>query len=202
MAKRLVGIYGGTFSPPHLGHISSAESFKKFVMLDELLIMPSFLPPHKEIDDGATTQHRLEMCRLAFSDIEGVTVSEHEILRGGKSYTAITLTELSSDDVELYFLCGTDMLLTLDTWYEFKTIFRLATICYVRRESDRELTSLIEKRVEEYRQKYGARVIAVPNEVVEISSSELRSLIKCGSPTGEYLLPTVSSYIKERGLYR
>ena len=201
MTKKKLGIYGGTFSPPHIGHIRAAESFVKEISPDELWIIPDFLPPHKQIDNDATAEDRLNMCRLAFSHVENATVSDIEIKRGGKSYTAITLTELTSPERDLYFLCGTDMLLTLDTWYDFKTIFRLATICYVRRESDALLTERIDERVKEYKEKYGARIIPVKADVIEISSSEMRAKIKNGEPLSDYLTPEVVAYIKEKGLY-
>ena len=111
--KRRVGIYGGTFNPPHNGHVGAAEAFCRGALLDELIIMPDFLPPHKEIDKAVSADERLKMCELAFSHIEKARVSDMEIRRGGRSYTSVTLEELSSPDVDLYFLCGTDMILTI-----------------------------------------------------------------------------------------
>ena len=141
-----IGIYGGTFSPPHIGHIGAAKSFGREVELDEILIMPDFLPPHKQFDFEATENDRLEMCRRAFCGIDKVTVSDLEIKRGGTSYTSVTLEELSAPNRELYFLCGTDMFLTLDKWRRPEVIFKLATICCIRRESSLENDLLIESR--------------------------------------------------------
>ena len=126
MKKKRVGVYGGTFSPPHIAHVRVAKAFSDALSLDKLLIIPAFLPPHKQVDKNISANTRLEMCRLAFSDIENAEVSDIEIARGGKSYTAITLESLSSDDVELFLLCGTDMFLTLDSWYSPKKIFERA----------------------------------------------------------------------------
>ena len=201
MAKRL-GIYGGTFNPPHLGHVGAAQSFVRHAGLDELLIIPAALPPHKNFDGGASTEDRLKMARLAFSGVDRATVSDLEIKRGGKSYTAITLSQLSAPDRELFFLCGTDMLLTLDTWYDFRTVFKLATICYVRRECDAEITRKIEERISEYKEKYGARIIVIPTDVIDVSSTELRLAIKSGVGAERYLSPAVYAYVLERGLYR
>ena len=202
MAKRKIGIYGGTFSPPHIGHVGAAESFSRTVNPDELLIMPDFLPPHKEICGKVTAADRLEMSRLAFGHIKNAVISDMEIKRGGRSYTSVTLEELSKDDRELYFLCGTDMFLTLGTWYRPEVIFKLATICYVRREADEENSRLIEERTREYRERFAANIIPIDSSVREVSSSELREYLENNSDKAEELLsPAVYSYIKKRGLY-
>ena len=202
-SKKKLGIYGGTFSPPHKGHVGAAEAFASAISLDKLLIIPDFLPPHKQIDGEADVSDRMEMCRLAFSHVNGAEISELEIKRGGKSYTALTLAELSSDEHDLYFLCGTDMFLTLDEWYMPEEIFRLATICYVRRESDKNESNTIKVRTKEYVEKFNARIIPISASVKEISSSEIRRAIKMGDARISELLPkAVFDYIKDRRLYK
>ena len=202
-SKTRLGVYGGTFSPPHLGHVGAAKSFYGAVPLDKLLIIPDFLPPHKQIDGEISADDRIEMCKLAFADVKGAEVSDIEIKRGGKSYTALTLAELSSDENELYFLCGTDMFLTLGEWYKPEEIFKLATICFVRRENDKENDLEIQRRTEEYINRFSARIIQISAPVTEISSSELRLAIKEDDERLVELLPSsVLKYIKERGLYR
>lgn len=201
--KKKIGIYGGTFSPPHIGHVSAAESFSRSIALDELLIMPDFLPPHKQIDGLVSEYDRLEMCKRAFGHIDNAKVSDFEIKKGGRSYTAVTLEQFSSDDSELYFLCGTDMFLTLDEWYRPETIFDLATICYIRRERDLENDELIIRKSREYIKKFSAKIIPVSSSVVEVSSTELReALSKNLSLAKEMLSPNVYNYIIEKGLYR
>lgn len=202
-SKTRLGIYGGTFSPPHLGHLGAAKSFYDAVPLDKLLIIPDFLPPHKQIDGEISADDRIEMCKLAFADVKGAEVSDIEIKRGGKSYTALTLAELSSDENELYFLCGTDMFLTLGEWYKPEEIFKLATICFVRRENDKENDLEIQRRTAEYINRFSARIIQISAPVTEISSSELRLAIKEDDERLVELLPSsVLKYIKERGLYK
>ena len=195
-----VGIYGGTFSPPHLGHVGALNAFIKEVALDEVLLIPDYLPPHKNIDGEATIEHRLDMCRLAFGNIPSCEISELEIKRGGRSYTSVTLEELSSPERELYFLMGTDMFLTLDEWYRPELICRLATICLVRRECelDREITLAEEKYIKDY----SAKIIHIKSPVREISSSEIRRAIKSGDDTSELLSPEVSEYIRNKRLYQ
>ena len=139
------------------------------------------------------------MCRLAFSQLEIAEVSDVEIKRGGTSYTYITLQELSSDDIELFMLCGTDMLLSLDRWKNPDIIFDLAAICYVRRENQDYNTEQIENKCQEYTSRYNARIYPISNAVVEISSTEIRNSDNAKSA----MLPdAVHNYIIEKGLYK
>jgi nicotinate-nucleotide adenylyltransferase len=197
-----IGIFGGTFNPPHIGHVRAAESFRRALALDELLIIPDFLPPHKSLSGNASAEDRLNMCRLAFSHIDGAVISDMEIKRGGKSYTALTLNELSSPGCELYFLCGTDMFLTLEEWYHPEEIFRLANICVVRRESDESITEAIEEHRKLYVEKYGAKIILIDSETLEISSTDLRNELKNSNSANKYLSKNVNNYILEKGLYK
>ena len=198
-----LGIFGGTFSPPHIGHVRALSSFASALSLDKILVIPTFVPPHKEYNEQVSADDRLEMARLAFSDIPSVEISDLEIKRGGKSYTYLTLEQLSGDDVEIYFLCGTDMLLSLDRWMNFRRVFSLCRICYVRREDDVSLTSCISKKTAEYTAKYEAEIIEIPANAIEISSTELREGIKSGDADVLKNIPeSVLSYINERGLYQ
>ena len=201
MAELRLGIYGGTFNPPHLGHVAAARSFVSGVSLDKLLIMPTFLSPHKIADNMASAEDRIEMCRLAFADVENTAVSDYEVQKGGKSYTYSTLEDFSDIDVELYFLCGTDMLLTLDNWRHPEIIFKLATICFVRREDDEYNNVLIEKKVKLYQEMFSARIITLEHNAYPISSTEVREMILNGSATDAFLSPRVKDYIVEKGLY-
>ena len=195
-----LGIYGGTFSPPHRGHTEAAKAFAEQMNLDKLLIIPTFLPPHKDFVEEAGEISRLDMCRLAFSSIPVAEVSDIEIVRGGKSYTYMTLEHFANENTELFFLCGTDMILTFDEWRRYEYIFSLATICYARRERDKAITEKIEEKTRQY-QELGAKIIAINHETVEISSSLIRSDIKNGRDT-PYLDTKVREYIEKRGLYR
>ena len=200
--KKKIGIYGGTFNPPHIAHVRACEAFYNAIKPDELLVIPDFFPPHKELDSGATTEQRLEMTSLAFQTLPVAQVSDLEIKRGGKSYTAVTLSELKREDNELYFLCGTDMFLTLESWYRPDIIFSLANICYVRRENDSENDIKLELLADTYVKKYGARIIPITIEVTELSSSELREKIRNGEEISQYLPLNVNEYIQSRGIYK
>lgn len=200
--KRRVGIYGGTFSPPHLGHIHAATAFLEQGSLEELLIIPTFVTPLKTREESTSPEDRLAMCRLAFSFSPRVCVSDLEICRGGKSYTAETLQALMKENTQLVFLCGTDMFLTMDTWYQPETIFRLAQIACMRRENDRCSDEMLLKKTKEYERKYGADVFFIDAKPKEMSSSEIRFRLRNGQDTDLYLSADVREYIKARGLYR
>lgn len=203
MNKKRIGIFGGTFSPPHSGHVSAAEQFARALNLDELLIIPDYLPPHKQIDGEVSAQERVEMCEIAFMHIQNASVSRIEIDRGGRSYTSVTLEDLSSPSADLYFLCGTDMFVTLDEWYRPETIFRLATICLIRRENEPNVDNLIKVKKKQYEKRFGARIVLIDAKVTEVSSSNLRFALRVGDAESLRLIPTsVYEYIKRKGLYQ
>lgn len=203
MNKRMrIGVYGGTFSPPHLGHIEAAKVFSRQMKLDELYIIPAHIPPHKALSDEVSGELRAKMCRIAFEGVENSSVSTLEIERGGTSYTYLTLESLYAEDKEIFFLCGTDMFLTLDQWRCPERIFELASICFVRREDDAENDAVIEQKTKLYTERYGARIHQITKDVLEISSTELRDRIHKGIDCSEFLPEGVLKFIEDWGLYR
>ena len=199
--KKRIGIYGGTFSPPHIGHVAAAKAFLEALSLDSLLIIPALIPPHKKVAYRDDPHARLEMCRLAFGDLSNTEVSELEILRGGKSYTSDTLRALSGDDRELFLLCGTDMILTLDEWHEPHTIFSLSTPVCIRRENDKVTGKDLSEAIERYKNEYGVTVPMIDAPAIEVSSSEIRERISTGLTTDGLVPEKVWNYIKEHRLY-
>ncbi|MBQ9773162.1 MAG: nicotinate (nicotinamide) nucleotide adenylyltransferase [Clostridia bacterium] len=196
-----IGIYGGTFSPPHNGHIAAARAFMEQMWLDFLYVIPTFCPPHKEMEIAVDASHRMEMCRRAFSSMEGVYVSDMEILRGGRSYTVETLRELSGEDKRLFFLCGTDMMLTLDQWREPEEIFRLCYPVYVRREADHALDGQIVQKIKAYQERYGKVVRRIVTEPIELSSAQVRECLRNGQSVSRMIPASVESYIHDNHLY-
>jgi len=199
---RRVGIYGGTFSPPHIGHVEAARAFMKQMRLDYLYVIPTAVPPHKQGEDIIDPFHRLAMCDLAFSGIDGVIVSDLELRRGGVSYTVDTLRELTAPDTRLFLFCGTDMFLTLDQWYCAEEIFKLCYPIYIRRENDPFITNKILKKIGEYTEKYNAIVRRVVTEPIEISSSLVRKTIREGGDISGMVDPKVAMYIDDHCLFR
>ena len=197
-----IGIYGGTFAPPHVGHVAAARAFMTQMKLDILYVIPAGIPPHKQVAADDDPRHRLRMCELAFADVEGVIVSDCELRRCGKSYTVDTLREFYSPEHRLFLLCGTDMMLTLDTWREPEEIFRLCYPIYIRREEDRELDAKIIAKIGEYQNRFGAIVRRVVMPPIVLSSTEVRNAVKNGERFDGMVVPAVAAYIREHGLYR
>lgn len=203
-----IGIFGGTFDPVHNGHVRAASEFLKQAALDRLYIIPDRIPPHKSIGAGDDPAMRLAMTRLAFSaspEFSGrAVVSDMEIKSEGKSYTYLTLRRFADMGFsDLYLYCGTDMLLTFDEWYHFADILSMCTLAYAARERQTgEIASQVAKKKKLLTDRYGARILDISLDPVEISSSEIRQMISMGGDASSYLPPSVYEYIKEKNLYR
>lgn len=207
MKKERLGIYGGTFSPIHNGHVKAALAFLDTLCLDKLLVIPADIPPHKPQVAGATTADRLKMTHLAFEDTDAyksgrLEVCDYEIQRGGKSYTVYTLEHFTAPERELYLLVGTDAFLKLDEWFCAQRIMELANIVLMRREKDDGNTGILLSRADEYREKFSARVYTLGDEPIVVSSSEIRAYIYDGKPCPTEVSPKVREYIKNNGLYK
>lgn len=196
-----VGIYGGTFAPIHNGHVAAAKAFMEQMKLDYLFIIPTYMPPHKQVDFSDDPLYRLRMCELAFENTDGVVISDMEIKRGGVSYTYDTLKELSRPNTRLFFMCGTDMVLTFDTWYRFEEIFKLCYPVYVRRENDPILTKRIVDKITEYYSKYGVMFRRIVTEPIEISSTQIRKRVAEGKDISSLVPEGVAEFIRQNGLY-
>ncbi len=200
--KKKIGIFGGSFSPPHRGHLGAARAFLNEIGLDSLYVIPAGIPPHKTLKGDATSDQRVEMCLLTFGDLPATEILTLEIDRGGKSYTADTLRALSSSERELYLLVGTDMFLTLDSWYQPEEIFALATVVLMRREGDADLFEQISEKKKQYEEKYGARLLFLNAPFLEISSEFVRKRIENEEEIAAHVVPRVEEYIKQWQLYK
>ena len=196
-----VGIYGGTFAPIHNGHIASAKAFMEQMKLDYMFIIPAGIPPHKQVDHSDDPLYRLRMCELAFEGIDGVIISDCEIKRGGKSFTYDTLKEFSRPDTRLFLMCGTDMVLTFDTWYKFEEIFKLCYPVYVRRENDAILTKRVVDKITEYYEKYGVMFRRIVTDPIEMSSTQIRKRIAAGQSISGMVPQKVEQFIIDNRLY-
>lgn len=199
-----IGIFGGTFDPPHLGHISVCKAFLNTIELDALYVMPAYIPPHKTVISGVNADKRFKMSEIAFSNLsDKIIVSDIEFKREGKSYTAHTLKYFKENfkNIEIYFLCGTDMILTMDMWYCPEYIFENAKIVYARRENDSDITQSIDLKCKIYKEKYNAEIIYLTTDVKEMSSSEIRKAISCGNDLSKYLSKEIIDFIKENKMY-
>ena len=193
-------MYGGSFNPIHNAHINIAQSFIKKLKLDKLLFIPTAVPPHKSAAEMAEPEHRMEMCRIASRNIKKAEVSDIEIVRQGKSYTADTLKELSElyPDSELYLITGADMFMTLLEWHKPEEIFRLATICTVARDEN-DITELCEMQ-EKYRAR-GANTIVLDIKKSDISSTQIRQNVFKDKSISKLVDEEVERYIYANYLY-
>ena len=197
-----VGIYGGTFAPVHNAHVATAKLFMEQMRLDYLFVIPSAIPPHKEIDPLDDPMHRLNMCKLAFEGMEGVYVSDMEIERGGKSYTIDTLKELAAPGRRLLLLCGTDMVLSFDTWYKYREILELCYPVYMRREKDAMLDGMIVNKLTKYYNESGKMFRKLVGDPIELNSTEIREAVRAGKNISQMVPRKVEKYIVDNGLYR
>ena len=195
-----IGIFGGTFSPVHNGHVAMLESFASEPYIDKILVVPNFIPPHKKEESSVRVADRIKMLELAIQGIDKAEVSTIEIERGNISYTVDTLRELAGED-ELCLLLGGDMFLSLEFWREPYEIMKLANIVVGRREND----FVTGEKIKEYKayleKKFGARVFETLFPPVVLSSSEIRERLAQGENIDSLVPTDVAKYIKENGLY-
>ncbi len=196
-----VGIFGGTFAPIHNGHVRAAKAFMEQMKLDYLMVIPAYLPPHKQIDASDDPLYRLRMCELAFEGVDGVVISDCEIARGGKSYTYDTLAALTRPDTRLFLLCGTDMVLTFDKWYRFEDILKMCYPVYIRREDDALLGNRVVAKITEYYEKYGVMFRKIVTPALTLSSTEIREKVRNGEDISALVPGNVEKFIKENKLY-
>ena len=199
-----IGIYGGTFDPPHWGHITAARAAMEQLKLDRLVLIPDRVPPHKALPEGsASPEQRLEMAALATAELGRRTeVSDRELRRSGPSYTSDTLAALREEYPEdtLWLLMGSDMFLSLQTWHAPEEIMALARIAPFSREAAEESAAFAAQKARLERE-YGAQICIVQNpEVRELSSTEVRVALAAGRGS-DLLPPAVYGYVLREHLY-
>lgn len=198
-----IGIYGGAFNPIHNGHLHIVRDFIRVLGLDFVLLIPTGISPHKAAAAlSASAEDRLAMCHLACEGLGKIRVSDCEIRRAGKSYTADTITELKKQypDDELFLLMGEDMFLTVEHWYRPETIFFLATVC----ATPRSLHGMgkLQAKKDEYQARYGARCLLEDIPYLPVSSTQVREYVKAGKDIAPLVPEAVADYIQTQGLYR
>ena len=196
-----IGIYGGTFNPLHVGHMQAAKQAVTALGLSKLLMIPDRIAPHKEIPAGSPTpEQRLAMLRLAAADCAQIEISDIELRREGPSYTYVTVQQLKAQypDAELVLLMGTDMFLSFHSWKHPEIILENASLGVFYRGAKGERAAIEERKSE--MEAAGAKIELVENDVVNISSTQMRRLLafRCA---GELLPEGVLDYIREHHLY-
>jgi len=195
-----VGILGGTFNPPHLGHLVCAQEAYIRLTLDRVMLIPAHIPPHKAIEDEPGAEHRLELCRLAVQGDARFSVSDIETTRKGASYTVDTLEELRSraPDNELFLIVGGDIAAGLPEWHQPERVLSLATLAVAARRGTS--ASAIEDALATLSGGERTRFFEMPT--IGLSSTMIRDRVQAAQPI-KYLVPdAVADYIDRHGLYR
>lgn len=213
-----IGLLGGTFNPIHEGHIRAAREVRRAFDMDRVLLVPSFIPPHKGSGDVAAPEHRLLMAREAVRDFPGIEVSPVEIEAGGRSYSVRTLEIVRRlhPGAEIYFILGIDAFLEIETWMEYRRLLESCRMIVISRPGFR-LEDAWNVLGEDFRPRIcrwrgpGAlgrdeakryTIFLLEMEALDVSSSEIRERLRSGRPVSGLLSPAVAEYIKENGLYR
>ena len=197
MAK--IAIYGGTFNPVHIGHTNLLDNFMNKLDFDKVIVIPTNIPPHKEVHITADSQTRIEMCKVAFC-CDKVVVSDIELKRDAKSYSYDTVCALkeSYPNDDLFFLMGSDMFLYLEKWYRYDDLKKLVTFCAAsRNQEDRRLLEQHAARLEEN----GAKTVVVDIDVIDISSAQIREKLMFGESCDHLLPEGVEKIVREKNLY-
>lgn len=201
-----IGIIGGTFDPPHFGHLVPVESAVKEVELDVVHYMPAYIPPHKASNQLTNPYHRTAMLALAIQHYPKYRVFPYELEKGKVSFTVSTIGEikrqLAPEDL-LYFIIGTDSFLEIDTWYEYENLIQLCNFIIINRGTGE--TELIEKL------KYLEKTLHlnlkqtfhfVSNSIFPISSTEIRAAAAEGKSLKGLVPDEVAHYIQRHALYQ
>lgn len=196
-----IGIYGGTFNPPHIGHMQAAQQALQLLKLDRLLLIPAAIAPHKQLPTGsANPQQRLQMLTIAAKNLPNTEVSDMELRREGLSYTYLTVEELAAQypQDELVLVMGSDMFLSFDTWKNWERITAKASLGVLYRGSRDEKAAVSKKKDQLIAQ--GVRIETAENRFTAISSTDIRRMLVFGCGE-EYLPDGVADFIRENGLY-
>jgi nicotinate-nucleotide adenylyltransferase len=190
-----IGIFGGTFNPPHKGHLIVAEAVKNEIGLDKILFIPSYISPHKQQGEESISNHRLEMIKIAVSGKPNYSVLDYEINQQGTSYTITTLEFLrqGNPNDRFFVIVGIDNYLTFHEWKDPQKILQIATLVVMNRPN-------FPKRINESVGTKNVVFVNVPN--IDISSSEIRIKVKEGRQIQDDVGGKIEEYIKKHSLYK
>jgi len=190
-----IGLFGGSFDPPHNGHLGIARAAAERLGLDRTILIPSAVPPHKLDRDLSSAEGRLAMCELAVAGVPGLSVSDIELRREGVSYTVDTLLEIYRryPGSDLFLLIGMDNYLEFHLWMDPDQILEMATVVVMDRPG---------YQVRGSEPPAGSRIMRVEVPQIDVSSTQIRRLVQLGEPISGLVPRTVEEYIAAHGLYR
>ena len=197
-----IGIFGGTFDPVHLGHISLAEDACEQAGLKEVIMVPARIQPFKQDKHTASGHDRLRMLALEAEWNDRITVSSYELDNESVSYTYLTLRAMQErhPDDELYFICGADSLLKIHTWMHADEL--LTSYSYIIGARPGYKEQEVQEQIQRLHDTYGTSIVLINNKQMDISSTEIRDRLAAGQSVSDLISPKVERYIKEHELYR
>jgi nicotinate-nucleotide adenylyltransferase len=220
LAKKRVGIFGGTFDPPHIGHLLLAETIRESFVLDEILFVPSNEPPHKDPEELTPATHRYAMVVAATLHNDGFATSAVEVNRPGRSYSieTVRLLEEQFGDTELFFITGLDSFLEIQTWKRYEELLELCSFIVVSRP-DSSFDALPEALPERFhervvdcrgqaviddqtRDRDGLGIFLSDGVLVDVSSTDIRERVAAGHSIHYRVTPEVERYVVTHSLYR
>jgi len=217
MRENRIGLFGGTFNPVHLGHLTAVDIVQKRFSLDKVLFIPSYIPPHKESDDIASPVHRLRMIELAIASFPRFIPSSLEIEAKEKSYSIITLNKIRKiyPRTLIFFILGIDAFLEIETWKDYKLVLQKCFFIVMSRPNydlEGAKSTLSENfsnsicRLSESEQigedKLSSfKIFLMPIKALDIASTEVREKVRKGNSVTDLIPEEVNAYIKENKLY-
>ncbi|KPK78762.1 MAG: hypothetical protein AMJ89_00490 [candidate division Zixibacteria bacterium SM23_73] len=218
MKKARIGIFGGTFNPIHSGHLRAAETVQKKFLLDKVLFIPSYIPPHKESPDIASPLHRLKMVELACTSYPRFIPSSIEIEAKEKSYSIITLNKIEKLYPKnwLFFILGIDAFLEIEMWKEYEELLNRCFFIVVSRqgyrlkEAKEVLGGFYRERMHEFLKSDESekdlfssyQIFLLPIDSLNIASTEIRRRVKTGISIKGMVPELIEVYIEENRLYQ
>ncbi len=199
---RNIGILGGTFNPPHIGHLTIAEKVYHEFSLDKILLMPSGTPPHKMGDRVLDREIRKSMTELLAEERPFLELCTLELEREGTTFTVDTMHTMRSalPNANLYFIIGTDTLFELPTWKNCEEVFAITTFICVARPGD--IMEDVRRTIDEYRKKYRGRVLLSGNVGPDISSTQIREMIEAGLSVKGLVTDKVLEFMEQNHVFR
>jgi nicotinate-nucleotide adenylyltransferase len=217
MKKERIGLFGGTFNPIHRGHLKAAEIVQKRLLLDKILFIPSYIPPHKGSGEIASPAHRFKMVELALESYPKFLPSSIEIDAKGKSYSIITLNKIKKLYAEalIFFILGIDAFLEIDTWKEYEKVLNQCFFVVISRpgyefkkakelldrKHQKKIIELSETGRVENELPSSARIFFLPINALDIASTTIRKKIRKGDSIKNLVSGTVEAYIREKKIY-
>lgn len=218
MNMERIGIFGGTFNPIHSGHVKAALEVQRNFMLDKVLLIPSYIPPHKGAPDMVSPSDRLQMVKLAVEPYPQFIPSPVEIDARGKSYSILTLATLKKQypDALMFFILGIDAFLEIDTWWDYEKVLEQCHFIVISRpgydlgDAKKILGGKLAERMIQVcdplefgdEMWFGSRIFILPIPALDVSSKDIRRKIKKGESIDGLVAESVEEYIRINKLYQ